>query len=63
MTLNASEDERPILEKERFDIKILISDTIDTISKLEGINVELYEKEILPKLIEIIFMYDDYISQ
>ena len=63
MTLNASEDERPVLEKERFDIKILISDTIDTISKLEGINVELYEKEILPKLIEIIFMYDDYISQ
>ena len=62
MTLNASPEEKHVLEKERFDIKILISEVISVISKLEGITVNLYEKEILPKLIEIIFTYDDYIS-
>ena len=63
MTLNASLDEKPILEKERLDIKMLIKDAIYIISKLKGMNNNLFEKEILPKIIEIIFMYDDYISQ
>ena len=63
MTLNASLNEKPILEKERLDIKMLIKDAIYIISKLKGMNNNLFEKEILPKIIEIIFMYDDYISQ
>ena len=63
MTLNANFDERPILEKERDDIKIIISDAIYLISKLKGMNINLFEKEVLPKILEIIFMYDDYISQ
>ena len=63
MTLNANFDERPILEKERDDIKILISDAIYLISKLKGMNINLFEKEVLPKILEIIFMYDDHISQ
>ena len=63
MTLNASLDEKPILEKERLDIKMLIKDAIYIISKLKGMNNNLFEKEILPKIIEIIFMYDDNISQ
>ena len=63
MTLNASIDERQILEKERDDSKKLIHDAIEMFTQLEDLNMELYEKEILPKLIEIIFMYDDYISQ
>jgi vacuolar protein sorting-associated protein 35 len=63
MTLNASIEERPILEKERDDSKKLIHDAIEMFTQLEDLNMELYEKEILPKLIEIIFMYDDYISQ
>ena len=63
MTLNASVDERPILEKERNDVKKLIYDAIEMFTKLERLNMELFEKEILPKLIEIIFMYDDNISQ
>ena len=63
MTLNASIDEKPILEKERYDLKTLISDAIEMLSKLEGLNMDLYDKEILPKIIEIIFMYDDPISQ
>ena len=63
MTLNASLDEKPILEKERLDIKMLIKDAIYIISKLKGMNNNLFEKEILPKIIEIIFMYDDTISQ
>ena len=63
MTLNASLDEKPILEKERLDIKMLIKDAIYIISKLKGMNNNLFEREILPKIIEIIFIYDDNISQ
>ena len=35
MTLNASIDEKPILEKERYDLKTLISDAIEMLSKLD----------------------------
>ena len=63
MSLNASIDEISALIKERMDIKVLIKDVIEIISKLEGITIDLYEKEILPKIVEIVFMYDDYLSQ
>ena len=63
MSLNASIDEISAFIKERLDIKTLIKDVIEIISKLEGINIDLYEKEILPKLVDIVFMYDDYLSQ
>ena len=63
MSLNASPEDLPILENERNDVKRLISDMIEIFSKLEGLNMELFEKGILPRLVDIIFMYDDYISQ
>ena len=56
MTLNASIDERQILERERDDSKKLIHDAIEMFTQLEDLNMELYEKEILPKLIEIILI-------
>ena len=63
MTLNASEEVISMLEENRMDLKIIISDTVEILSKLEGLTSDLYEKLMLPKLLEIIFMYDDHISQ
>lgn len=63
ISLNASELEKKTKEKEREDLKPLISETINRLSSLEGLTMELYENEVLPKLMEIIFMYNDHLSQ
>ena len=63
ISLNASEIEKKMKEKEREDLKPLISETINRLSSLEGLTMELYESEVLPKLMEIIFMYNDRVSQ
>ena len=62
-TLNASEIEKKFKVKEREDLKPLISETINRLSSLEGLTLELYEKEVLPKLMDIVFMYNDPLSQ
>ena len=59
----APELEKKKKEKERESLKPLISETINRLSSLEGLTMELYENEVLPKLIEIIFMYNDTLSQ
>ena len=63
ISLNASEIEKKVKEKEREDLKPLISETINRLSSLEGLTMDLYEGEVLPKLMEIIFMYNDKLSQ
>ena len=63
MTLNASEEALSMLEENRLDLEKIISDTVEILSKLEGLTSDLYAKLMLPKLSEIIFMYDDSISQ
>ena len=63
ISLNASEIEKKIKEKEREELKPLISETINRLSSLEGLTLELYETEVLPKLMEIILMYNDHLSQ
>ena len=63
ISLNVSEIEKKNREKEREDLKPLISETINRLSTLEGLTMELYETEVLPKLMEIIFMYNDHLSQ
>ena len=60
---NNSEVEKSVKEKEREDLKPLVSETINRLSSLEGLTEELYENLVLPKLIEIVFMYNDPLSQ
>ncbi len=50
-------------EKEREDLKPLISDVFSILSSLKGLTIEIYENEILQKLIEIVFMFNDKLSQ
>ena len=40
--------------KEREQIKILIGENITKLSSLNCVNVELYQKKVLPKIIEIL---------
>ena len=63
ISLNSSDLIKKIKEKERENLKPLISETITRLSLMEGLTIELYENEVLPKLMEIIFMYNDPISQ
>ena len=63
ISLNAPDLIKSTKEKEREDLKPLISETITRLSLLEGLTIELYENEVLPKLMEIIFMYNDPLSQ
>ena len=63
LTSDAPELERPNKEIERINLKPLIAESINIISSLEGLTMELYENLVLPKIIEIIFMYNDPLSQ
>ena len=63
LSMNLSEMEKIKKEKQRKDLKPLIAETFTRLSLLEGLNIELYENEVLPKLIEISFMYNDPLSQ
>ena len=63
MTLNASTIAINLLVEKRLELNIIISDTIEILSELGGLTIDIYSKVLLPKLIEIIFMYDDSISQ
>ena len=63
ISYHAKEEEKNIKEQEREDLKPLIEETITILNSLKGLNIEIYEHKILPKLIDIIFMYNDHLSQ
>ena len=49
--------------KEREQLKILIGENITRLSSLNCVNVELYQKKVLPKIIEILLESKDSLSQ
>ena len=50
-------------EKERDELKILIGESINKLSSLESLTKEIYEDQILPKLLKIIIDSKDILSQ
>ena len=50
-------------EKERDELKILIGESVNKLSSLELLNIDLYEQNILPKLLNIILNSKDKLSQ
>lgn len=50
-------------ERERNDLKVTIGENLVRISQLEGCTLDVYQEFVLDKLIEIIHMKDDKISQ
>ena len=58
-----SEHEKNLREKERVELKILVGESINRLSSLDGLTIDIYEKEVLPKLIQIILESNDVMSQ
>ena len=55
--------EKILRDKERNELKILVGESINRLSSLDGLTLEIYEKEVLPKLITIILESNDILSQ
>ena len=56
-------NEKILRDKERVELKILVGESINRLSSLDGLTIDLYEKEVLPKLIQIILDSNDVLSQ
>ncbi|CAG9335271.1 unnamed protein product [Blepharisma stoltei] len=50
-------------EKERSDLKVTVGENIVRLSNLQGVNLELYQSVVLPRIIEIVTSSKDAISQ
>ena len=63
--IGVDEDSADIVSslKEREQLKILIGENITRLSSLNCVNVELYQKKVLPKIIEILLESKDSLSQ
>jgi vacuolar protein sorting-associated protein 35 len=56
-------NEKILRDKERNELKILVGESITRLSSLDGLTIDLYEKEVLPQLIQIILESNDLLSQ
>jgi vacuolar protein sorting-associated protein 35 len=50
-------------EKERSDLRVTVGENIIRISNLEGVTLDIYVNEVLPKILETITTAKDTISQ
>ena len=55
--------EKVLRDKERIELKILVGESINRLSSLDGLTIDIYEKDVLPKLIQIILESNDILSQ
>ena len=56
-------NEKILRDKERVELKTIVGESVNRLSSLDGLTLELYEKEILPKLVQIILDSNDILSQ
>ena len=55
--------EKMLRDKERVELKILVGESINRLSSLDGVTIDVYEKDVLPKLVQIILESNDAMSQ
>jgi len=60
---DVSGSEKVLRDKERVELKIIVGESINRLSSLDGLTIDIYEKEVLPKLIQIILESNDVLSQ
>ena len=60
---DVSGSEKILRDKERVELKIIVGESINRLSSLDGLTIDIYEKEVLPKLIQIILESNDVLSQ
>ena len=63
LSVGVSGGEKMKREKERDELKVLIGESMNKLSSLENLNLELYEQNVLPKLINIILNSKDKLCQ
>ena len=61
--MSISKQEKTKREKERVDLKVLIGECLQRLSSLDGVNIDVYQASVLPKLVELITSSKDSISQ
>jgi vacuolar protein sorting-associated protein 35 len=59
----SSPSEKTLRERERVELKILVGENIVRLSSLDGLNLSMYQEEILPKIISILLESKDQLSQ
>ena len=60
---DVSGSEKILRDKERVELKIIVGESINRLSSLDGLTIDIYEKDVLPKLIQIILESNDVLSQ
>ena len=63
LSAGCSGGEKMMRDKERDELKILIGESMNKLSSLENLNIDLYEKNVLPKLLNIIVNSKDKLCQ
>ena len=63
LSTDSQGNEKLLRDKERTELKILVGESLNRLSLLDGLTIEIYEKEVLPKLIETIIESNDALSQ
>lgn len=56
-------NERLIREKERNELKVLVGENITRLSSLQGLTIDIYKDEVLPRIIAILLESKDQLSQ
>ena len=56
-------EEKKLREKDRNELKILVGENIIRLASLEGLNNEIYQNQVLPKILNIIIESKDQLSQ
>ena len=63
LLVGVSEQEKIERQKEREELKILVGESISRLSSLESLTLDIYEQQILPKMLKIIIDSKDSLSQ
>jgi len=63
LSMGCSGNEKIQKEKERNELKVLVGENIIRLSSLEGLTLEIYKTNVLPKIINILLESKDMLSQ
>lgn len=62
LSIGYTGNERLIKEKERNELKVLVGENIIRLASLNGLTIEIYKNEVLPKLIDILLGTKDHLK-
>ena len=54
---------KSVREKQRMDLKVTVGENVVRLSRMEGVNLEMYQTTLLPALIKLVRKTKDFMSQ